>query len=244
MVITGTKHINMQENSNTISNVLTQLESQYVEMNFPLIEPQVEKLYGLITAIIIMAVVAVLRLNNVTLFKNLIVGIFNYKKANALIGTGYATLGQRLLLLSISFLMLSILITFLVTGKMIEPITPLLFIALYTAHYLTILLYKYLAWTFNQNRVATVASLNLWLSNISFGVITAPFIISLFFVRSDYRETILLIITILASILFAARIFRWIRILFDNRVFIFYMILYLCALEIAPLILLVKLLEL
>ena len=234
----------MLENSNTISNVFTQLESQYVEMNFPLIEPQAEKLYGLIAAIVIMAVIAILRLNNVTLFKNLIVGIFNYKKANALIGTGYATLGQRLLLLSISFLMLSILISYLITDKLIEPITPLLFIALYGVHYLAILLYKYLAWTFNQNRVAIIASLNLWLSNISFGVITAPFIISLCFVRTEWRETMLLIITILASILFVARIFRWIRILFDNRVFIFYMILYLCALEIAPLILLIKLLEL
>lgn len=223
-----------------LTDSLTIINSEYVAMPLNTIEPRTEYLYGLIVGAIFMATIAILRLSDYTLFKNILTGMFRYKNSENLLGTGFATLGHRFILLLLSAMMISIEISYITTSSLLTLTTLFTFLAIIAIHYLTIGVYQYLGWTFNNQPLAAIASMNLWLSNISFGVITSPFILSLFFARPAWHETLIKITLILALLLFIVRIFRWIRILFQNRVFILYLILYLCGLEIAPLILLIK----
>lgn len=199
-----------------------------------------ENLYGLITVAIFMSVIAFLRLTDTALFRSIITGIFKYRNAENLLGTGFATLGQRLLLLTLSFGMIAIFLTQITSNAFFNVDTIVIFLLLFVAHFATIGIYQYLGWTFNNLHIAKVSSMSLWLSNISLGFITSPLILSLFFVRPEWHSTLIKFIICVALFLLIVRIFRWIRILFDNRVFILFMILYLCALEIAPILLLIK----
>lgn len=222
-----------------VKESLVLLNSEYVVIPHVTIEPRIEYLYGLAVCAIFLATIAFLRLSDYTLFKEILTGMFRYKNSENLLGTGFATLGHRFFLLLLSSLMISIGISYISTSSLLTYTTLFTFVAFIAAHYITIGIYKYLGWTFNNQQLAATASMNLWLSNISFGVISSPFILSLFFAHPTWHETLVKITLIITIILFIVRIFRWIRILFHNKVFILYMILYLCGLEIAPLILLI-----
>ncbi len=230
----------MQDSLNIITDTLTLLNSEYVTIPFSQTVSRMENLYGLITVAIFMSVIAFLRLTDTALFRSIITGIFKYRNAENLLGTGFATLGQRLLLLTLSFGMIAIFLTQITSNAFFNVDTIVIFLLLFVAHFATIGIYQYLGWTFNNLHIAKVSSMSLWLSNISLGFITSPLILSLFFVRPEWHSTLIKFIICVALFLLIVRIFRWIRILFDNRVFILFMILYLCALEIAPILLLIK----
>lgn len=233
MVKTGMKHIDYMD-------TLTLLNGEYITIPFSPTEPRMEYLYGLITVAIFMSIIAFLRLTDSALFRSIITGMFKYRNAANLLGTGFATLGQRLLLLTLSFCMLAIFCTQLTCNTFFSVDTIILFVILFISHFITIGIYNYLGWTFNNQQIAKVSSMSLWLSNISLGVLTSPLILSLFFVRPEWQTTLKEITIGVILFLLIVRIFRWIRILFENKVFILYMFLYLCALEIAPILLIVK----
>ena len=82
---------------------------------------------------------------------------------------------------------------------------------------------------------------NLWTYNILSGLLISPFVIAIFFVKSFAVIPLLKIVG--AILLMIVKIIRWIEILITHRVSILYMILYLCALEIMPLLVLYKMVE-
>lgn len=71
----------------------------------------------------------------------------------------------------------------------------------------------------------------------------SPFVIAIFFVKSFAVIPLLKIVIFGAILLMIVKIIRWIEILITHRVSILYMILYLCALEIMPLLVLYKMVE-
>lgn len=232
----------MQQNIQIVEQAYTLLNSEYVVMPFVTVEPRIEHMYGLIVGAVFMAIIAILRITDTSLFKTILSGMFKYKNAENLLGTGYATLGHRLLMLLLSFSSIAILVTYITSNSLINTTTAIIFAALVVLHYFTIGVYKYLGWIFNNSYVANIAGMNLWLSNISYGTFISPIVLSLFFVRPSWHPGVLKFTCIILVFLFIFRIFRWLRILFQNRVFILYIFLYLCGLEIAPLILLIKVL--
>lgn len=232
----------MQQNTQIAEQTYTLLNGEYVTMPLQLAEPRIEYMYGLIVVAAFMAIIAVLRITDTSLFKTILNGMFKYKNSESLLGTGYATLGHRLLLLTLSFASIAILITYITSNNIIDTSTGIIFAILFVMHYSTIGIYKYLGWVFNNPYVAKLAGINLWLSNISYGIFVTPIVLSLFFIRPSWHAVVMKITFTILIFLFIVRIFRWLRILFQNRVFILYIFLYLCGLEIAPLILLIKML--
>ena len=67
--------------------------------------------------------------------------------------------------------------------------------------------------------------------------------LAIFFVKSFAVIPLLKIVIFGAILLMIVKIIRWIEILITHRVSILYMILYLCALEIMPLLVLYKMVE-
>ncbi len=82
---------------------------------------------------------------------------------------------------------------------------------------------------------------HIYLYNKFAGIIILPFIASYPFVSYPAQKIILYIAVILLIILYIVRIFRGILISFKKRLSVFYIILYLCTLEILPVIVLYKL---
>ena len=98
-------------------------------------------------------------------------------------------------------------------------------------------------WTFNAKNMADEVIVNLWTYNILSGLLISPFVIAIFFVKSFAVIPLLKIVIFGAILLMIVKIIRWIEILITHRVSILYMILYLCALEIMPLLVLYKMVE-
>ena len=86
-------------------------------------------------------------------------------------------------------------------------------------------------------------SLSFSTYNILSGLLISPFVIAIFFVKSFAVIPLLKIVIFGAILLMIVKIIRWIEILITHRVSILYMILYLCALEIMPLLVLYKMVE-
>ena len=109
------------------------------------------------------------------------------------------------------------------------------------AYHLLILGWVSLAgWTFNALPCAKEVRGYLWGYNTVLGLLLAPFVIALFYVQSESKQTLIYIIFVIFFIYLIFRFIRLIKILFDFRVSILYMILYLCALEILPFLVLCK----
>lgn len=144
--------------------------------------------------------------------------------------------------LFLSYSVLSLGIAFLWEGDFSWYISLLAFLCLlgYQLSYFTII--SLLGWTFNASRCASDACLMIRSVNVITGLLLSPFILSLFFIHERF---IPLFVGIMGIILLFCFLVKWIRlfgILFDCKISVFYMILYLCILEIIPLLVLYKLL--
>ena len=117
------------------------------------------------------------------------------------------------------------------------------FLFLFLYHFLLLLIVRLFGWTFNAKNMADEVIVNLWTYNILSGLLISPFVIAIFFVKSFAVIPLLKIVIFGAILLMIVKIIRWIEILITHRVSILYMILYLCALEIMPLLVLYKMVE-
>ena len=99
---------------------------------------------------------------------------------------------------------------------------------------------RLLAWTFNIRNVKEEVIVNIWTYNILIGLFLSPLVLSLFFVKLFALPLLAKIITICLVMFYLVKLIRWFEILFTYRVSILYMILYLCALEVIPLLILYK----
>ena len=75
------------------------------------------------------------------------------------------------------------------------------------------------------------------------GLSISPFVLALFYVQDSAIDILLYVILGIGIIILVFRFIRLIKILYGYRVSILYMILYLCGLEILPILVLYKLLE-
>lgn len=198
-------------------------------------------LSNLLFTIAFLAIFAFIRLRGKDLFYNLLNILIKRKKAEIILNEGISSnLICYILSLCLSFSILSIYITYLAWGDFISLYSLYLFGGFLLYHFFLLLLIRLLGWTFNARNTADEVIINLWTYNILTGLLVSPFVIAIFFVKS-FAVLALLKMVIFSLILFMiVKIVRWIEILSVHRVLILYMILYLCALEIMPLLILYK----
>lgn len=184
---------------------------------------------------------AFVRLRGKDLFYNLLNTLIKRKKAELILNEGISSnLICYILSLCLSFSVIAIGISY-ITQENFVPLTSLyIFSGLFIYHFFLLIVVHLLGWTFNAKSTADEIIVNLWTYHILMGLLIAPIVISVFFVKS-FAIVALLKIVIFSLVLFMiVKIIRWVEILFSHRVLILYMILYLCALEIMPLLILYK----
>lgn len=103
-----------------------------------------------------------------------------------------------------------------------------------------ILLAKILGFIFRSNDAATEYSFNLLLIWKTLGIVLIPFVLSIPFVNFSTISYFLIVGVSVVGISYILVILRGIKILFTKHVSFLYMILYLCALEIVPLVIAYK----
>ena len=190
---------------------------------------------------VFLIIFAFIRLRGKDILSNILTTIVKRKKAIAILDEGiYQNLICLILGLVISCASLAVFITYLSVQEIISISTLYIFAGLMLYHFLMLLIINYLGWTFNAKHLAKEFSVNLWTFNISCGLIISPFIIAMFFVHGYIIISIIKSIFIIITLLMIIKIIRWLTIFITNRVSILYMILYLCTLELVPLLTLYK----
>jgi len=105
-----------------------------------------------------------------------------------------------------------------------------------------IIIIRSIGYIFNGSKDAKEYLHTIFIYNKNLAIILLPITLSVPFI-AEYASSLLLNTGIIISLIFfLLRLFRGIKILFRKHVSIFYMILYLCALEILPLLVIYKLL--
>ncbi len=201
-----------------------------------------ENLTGsLIYTIVFLIIFAVIRLRGKNLFPLLMTVVAKKKKYELILNEGITqNLVYYFLSLFLSFSILSIAFTYLTRQDF--DLQQILYILLYLAgwHFFFICILRICSWTFNSRAAGEESIANLWAYHVIGGLMIAPFVLATFFVKT-FAIPLLLKITVMCLILFyLVKFVRWIGILLAYKVPIFYMILYLCALEVIPCLVLYK----
>ena len=185
--------------------------------------------------------VAIIRTKSNLIFSKGFKAMFNTKKlGNIIKDENFSIFNIILLIMSISIMSITFGLYF---GYGIESIKTLyIFSYLVGLHIFISLIIKIFAWTFNNNKLGKIATANLLLFNSIPGIIVSIPVMATFYVQDYAINTLIILSLIVLCIFYIIRFFRWIIILFTNRVSIFYMIVYLCTLEIVPLLTVYKLL--
>lgn len=195
----------------------------------------------LLFTIAFMIIFAFVRLRGKDLFYNLLNVLIKRKKAEIILNEGISSnLICYILSLCLSFSILSISISFLAWDEFLTIHSLYIFGGLFVYHFLLLILIRLLGWTFNAKNTADEFIVHLWTYHITLGLLISPFIIALFFVQNFAVIPLLKVVIFTLILLLIIKIVRWVEILFSHRVSVLYMILYLCALEIMPLLVLYK----
>lgn len=107
-------------------------------------------------------------------------------------------------------------------------------------HVFSIVIASFAGWVFQSQGMTNESILNIWIHDIIIGLVVIPTLFVLFFVPSYATEPLLYVLFISIICFYVKKILRWISIFFTNKVSVFYLILYLCALEIVPILALYK----
>ena len=145
-----------------------------------------------------------------------------------------------LLSLFASFSILSGCISIAIEGTFMTLNTLYYFLALIGYHFVLLSIIQILAWTFNARAAAQEVIANLWPFHVGMGLLISPFVLAFFYIPDFAIEPLLKIVIFGLVLLSIVKVLRWIEILYVYKVSIFYLILYLCALEIIPLLFLYK----
>lgn len=179
---------------------------------------------------------AILRLHKKDILVPMLQISISRKKTTLLLNEGrIEQLGFYLLGLALSFSILSVFLSYWCTGEFVSLFALFVFGGLLLYHGCLNGFIRLLGWTFNRKNAIAEAIIQVWAFHISAGLFIAPLVLALFFVQK-YAIPALLgsCMTILALVLIA-KIIRTVTILFSHKVSILDMILYLCALEMIPL---------
>ncbi|MDR0982085.1 MAG: DUF4271 domain-containing protein [Culturomica sp.] len=144
---------------------------------------------------------------------------------------------------SLSFSVISTVISYLFFERINFEITFYIFSILWIWQIISLIIVRLCGWIFNRSKVAKEAIVNIWIFNIMTGIIISPLLFALFFVKQFAVATLIKIIITLVIVLCLMRIIRWCKIFLANKVSIFYMILYLCTLEVFPIMVFYKMLK-
>ena len=195
----------------------------------------------LLYTVVFMIIFAFIRLRGKDLFYKLLNILIKRKKVEIILNEGVSSnLICYILSLCLSFSILSVCISYITYQHFLTLHTLYYFIGLISFHFFLLIIVHLLGWTFNARNTADEVIVNLWTYHIILGLLVSPFVIAMFFVQSYAVIPLLKIVIFSLSLLIIIKIIRWIEILFTHRVLILYMILYLCALEIIPLLILYK----
>lgn len=196
----------------------------------------------LIFTLLFVIIFSFIRLRGKNLFYHLLLIVVKRKKAEIILNEGISpNIVYYMLSLILSVSIFSVFISYLASGEHLNIYTLYLFAGLLTYHFLLLLLVRLLGWTFNQKPLADEVTVHFWTFHIIMGLLISPFIIASFYVHNFAATQLLKIVILSTSLLLIVKIVRWLEILFSYRVSILYMILYLCTLEIMPLLILYKL---
>ena len=196
---------------------------------------------NLLYTIIFMILFAFIRLRGRDLLYNLFSILVNRKKAEIVLNEGISSnLICYVLALCLSFSALAGFLSFCVHGSFLTIHSLYYFAGLTLFHFLLLMFVHLLGWTFNAKNATHEMAVNIWTYHIVIGLLLSPFVLSLFFVKSFAVIPLAKIVIFGFGLLMIVKNVRWIEILFIHRVSILYMILYLCTLEIMPLLVLYK----
>ena len=106
-----------------------------------------------------------------------------------------------------------------------------------------VLVYNISGFLFNQVRIVREYLYNMFIYNKLSGLLALPLVFMLVYTRGTLQEILFWLTVFVLSAIIIMRLIRAVLYSYRKDVLIFYMFLYLCALEIAPLILLYRWLE-
>lgn len=198
----------------------------------------------LIYTIIYLVFIALLRLRGRGFLTTVYTYFFNRKRGVGLQSeSGIPNYFFIFLSVCLSFSILSMLMAFLIDSPFAFFNALIYFLIILGYYFLVLGLVRLFGWTFNGRHCASEIILNLRTSSIVLGLSISPFVLALFYVQTSAINMLLYIILGIGVIVLIFRFIRLIKILYGYRVSILYMILYLCGLEILPILVLYKLLE-
>lgn len=201
-----------------------------------------ENLTGsLIYTIVFLIIFAIIRLRGKNLFSLLLNVVFKKKKFEIILNEGITqNLIYYFLSLLLSFSVLAVALNYITARNLhLEPI-GYIFGYLLSWHLFLICIVRLCSWTFNARPAGEEVIVNLWAYHIIGGLLISPFVLAVFFVKAFAVQLLIKIILICLILFYLVKFIRWMEILLAYRFSIFYMILYLCALEVIPLAVLFK----
>lgn len=203
-----------------------------------------ENLTGsLIYTIVFLVIFAVIRLRGKNLFPLLMTVVAQKKKYEMVLNEGITqNLVYYFLSLFLSFSVLAVAFTYLTRQHF--DLHQILYVLLYLTgwHLFFICMLRLCSWTFNSRAAGEEGIVNLWAYHIIGGLMISPLVLATFFVKSFAIPLIIKTTAICLILFYLVKFVRWIRILLAYKVPIFYMILYLCTLEVIPWLVLYRLL--
>ena len=195
----------------------------------------------IIYTICFLIIVTFLRLRGKNIFSHTAQLFLNRKKVELIQTEGISSnFICYLLALILSFSNVAGLLSIFMNGHFITLQTLYGAGVLLLFHFILLALVQLFGWTFNKKQTAQEVSIHLWVYHISLGLLLSPFVLASFYISHFAIATLLKIVIIGFVLLMIVKFLRWIEIFYAHKVSIFYMILYLCGLEIVPLLLLYK----
>ena len=190
---------------------------------------------------VFLLVFAWVRLYGKDLLPTLLQVLFKRKRAAAILNEGgYLLTLYHFLCLGLSFSVLAVFLDYFCTGEFIGSFSLYAFAGLLAYHFFMAGLLRFLGWIFNAKGIAAEAVIHLWTFHICAGLLASPFVLVLLFAREYAAGLLVRVVLVIIGCIFVGKILRAVAILFSNKVSILYMILYLCALEMIPMLVLYR----
>ncbi len=228
-----------QDNACTDTFELCPPTTQY--MPYTQIETGKTIFHDLLFTVLFLGIFAVIRLRGKDLISHAIYAMVQRKRTILLSNEGImSNLIFYSMGLALSFSVMAVFISYITTNTFLNLYSLGIFGGMLLYHFILLFIVHFFGWTFNEKQIANEFITNLWVFHISMGLLISPFVIALFFAREQVTDSLTIIIAICLIILILVKIARWFTIFFTYKVSILYMILYLCAFELVPLLFLYK----
>jgi len=206
--------------------------------------------WTIILIVALFLLLALIRSTSETYIPQLFQSVFNKKIANRLFRERTTTLFNSSFLLDTFFTFITGIFIYQVVNHFSEFTSTegLVYCGLFVAVFLTYLVVKFSLYRISGTIFDTYSETQEYLfhaktGNRVMGIILFPIVLFLFIVKGDFAEYLLYFGIVLVVILNTINILRGMLIIAQKVFSVYYMILYLCTLEILPLLLVWKILE-